>query len=535
MKLPTLQELLNAKEGENVEFKKATNHFSFDELAKYVCALSNEGGGYMVLGVSDERPRSVVGSSAFQQPERTRAGLMDRIHLRVDFEELEYQGKRVLVFVAPPRPVGMPIKEKGIYWGRRGDRLEPLSESDLRAIFAEVGHDFSAEVCAEANINDLDPVAIEDFRRRWIAKSRNASLSNLSMEQLLHDCEAMLQEGVTYAALVLFGKREALGRLLGQAEIIFEYRSSEASGPAQHREEFRQGFFSYYEKLWDIINLRNDKQHFQEGLFILDVPTFDERSVREAILNAVSHRDYQLGGSVFIRQYPRKLTVDSPGGLPPDVTPENILDRQSPRNRRIADLFARCGLVERSGQGMNLMFELSIKNGKLLPDMRGTDRYHVALTLDGHVQDVEILKMMEEIGQETLATFSTHDFLIVNMIQREKHVPEDFRDRLPRLLDLGILERAGRGRYILGKRYYHKTKRKGTYTRQKGLARETKKELLMKHIRDNKATGSKLSELCEVLPGESRSQVQVYLRELRGEGKIRLQGVTSAGRWFPKT
>ena len=119
--------------------------------------------------------------------------------------------------------------------------------------------------------------------------------------------------------------------------MIFEYRSTEASGAAQQREEFRAGFFSFYDRLWELINLRNNKQHYQDGMFVLDVPTFDERVVREAILNAVSHRDYQLGGSIFIRQYPHRLVVDSPGGFPPDITLDNILDRQSPRNRSAAD------------------------------------------------------------------------------------------------------------------------------------------------------------------------------------------------------
>lgn len=82
---------------------------------------------------------------------------------------------------------------------------------------------------------------------------------SLSVDQLLRDCEAITNDGITYAALVLFGKRESLGKHLPQAEIVFEYRSSEASGPASQREEFRVGFFSSYNRLWELINLRNDK------------------------------------------------------------------------------------------------------------------------------------------------------------------------------------------------------------------------------------------------------------------------------------
>lgn len=73
--------------------------------------------------------------------------------------------------------------------------------------------------------------------------------------------------------------------------------------------------------------------------------------IREAILNAVSHRDYRHAGSVFIKQYPTKIELVSPGGFPSGITPENIFWKQHPRNRRIAEVFARCGMVERSGQG----------------------------------------------------------------------------------------------------------------------------------------------------------------------------------------
>ena len=72
--LETVQELLEAKEGEHVQFKEAKNRFDFGEAAKCCCALANNGGGKLVFGITDKRPRSVAGSAAFDQPERTRMG-----------------------------------------------------------------------------------------------------------------------------------------------------------------------------------------------------------------------------------------------------------------------------------------------------------------------------------------------------------------------------------------------------------------------------------------------------------------------------
>ncbi len=534
--LDQLRHWLLALEGEHFEFKEARNRFSFDDLAKYCCALANEGGGKVLLGVTDKRPRTVVGTHAFLQPEVTRRTLMERLPLRIRVLEIAHPDGRVIIFDVPARPVGIAIKFDGIYWSREADSLVPMAEDKLRIIFAESGHDFSADICRGASLEHLDTTAIEDFRRRWIDKSKNDGLSALTHEQLLRDAEVLLDGGVTYAALVLFGIRSALGSFLGQAEVVFEYRSSDASGPAQQRKEYRQGFFAFYDDLWNSINLRNDMQHYRDGLFVLDIPTFAERSVREAVLNAVSHRDYQLGGNVFVRQYPRRLVIESPGGFPLGITADNVLDRQSPRNRRIADVFTKCGLVERSGQGMNLMFEQSIRDGKSRPDFTGTEAYHVVLTLHGEVSDPRFVQFLDKVGQETLSGFDTQDFLILDLVHRETPVPAALQPRLRRLADLGVVEVVGRGkgtRYLLSRRFYSMIGKRGSYTRRKGLDRETNKVLLFKHIQDTAQTGATLEELKQVLPSLSSSAVQWLMRQLKADGRVRMEGRTRTARWFP--
>ena len=532
-----LEKLMASKEGENLEFKEAKTKYDFEKLVQYCAALANEGGGKILLGITDKRPRTIVGSQAFKQPERTRAGLIERLHLNIDFSIVIHPAGRVLIFHVPTHPIGNPVKYKGIYWQRQGDSLIAMNEDRLRCIFAETGHDFSADICPGATMDDLDTAAIEDFRQRWINKSGNHGLTTLSQKQLLKDVEALVENKLTYAALILFGTRKALGRYLGQSEVIFEYRSSDASGPAQQRKEFRRGFFGFYDALWELINLRNDIQHFQSGLFVLDVPTFSERVIREAVLNAVSHRDYQLGGSVFIRQYPRRLVMESPGGFPVGINEQNILDRQSPRNRRIADIFAKCGLVERSGQGMNLMYELCIQESKSTPDFTGSDQYQIVLNLDGEIQDPRFLQFLEKVGKETLKLFSTADFLLLDHIHRESKIPEHLKNRLQSLVKMGVVERFGRGRgvkYVLSRRYYKMADEKGTYTRKKGLDRETNKALLLKHIKENKTEGSRLYELLQVLPALSVDQVKTLLRVMKAEGLIYVVGRTSAARWFPE-
>lgn len=136
--LDSVEELLEAKEGEHVQFKEAKNRFDFGEAARCCCALANDGGGKLVFGISDKRPRSVVGSRAFEQPERTRMGLIDKLKINVDFQLFTYEEKRVLVFDVKSRPIGMPVLYEGVAWIYDGDTLCPMPEDMRRRIAASM-------------------------------------------------------------------------------------------------------------------------------------------------------------------------------------------------------------------------------------------------------------------------------------------------------------------------------------------------------------------------------------------------------------
>ena len=180
---------MSQPEAERLEFKEAKNNFHFERLAKYCAALSNEGGGTIILGVTDRRPRRVVGTSVFEEPGRAVAGLCDRLRIRITVDEITHPSGRVLAFHSPARPIGMPIQFEGVYWGRAGDELRPLTADELRRVFDEAGPDFSAELHRFATLGDLDTTLIERFREMWIRKSGNEGLRSLSHQQLLEDAD----------------------------------------------------------------------------------------------------------------------------------------------------------------------------------------------------------------------------------------------------------------------------------------------------------------------------------------------------------
>lgn len=473
----------------------------------------------------------MVGTAAFLDPAAPREKIFQALRLRVEIDELRHPDGRVLVLHVPSRPVGVPLHHDGRYLMRLNEELVAMSPDQFQRILAEAQPDYTAEPLRDADVGAIDPVAVDNFRARWIRRSRNGGLATLSTEQLLTDAGLLVDGEVTLAALILLGTPQGVARQLPQAEVVFEYRSSDASTAYQQRLEFRQGFFRFYEELWGAINLRNDRQSYQDGLFRLEIPTFDETVVREAILNAVSHRDYRLGESVFVRQYPRRLELVSPGGFPPGITPANVLDRQSPRNRKVAEALQLCGLVERSGQGMNRMFEESIKQGKPVPDFTDTDAYQVSVSLRGEVQHPAFVRFLEKLGRDRVESFSTRDFLVLDYVHRGEPVHEALKPHVTRLIDLGAVERVGR-KFILSRAMYADMGQRGVYTRRKGLDHETQKELLLKHLREGARDGSPLSELVQVLPQLGERRMQSLLGELRIEGRVRVQGRRRWARWY---
>jgi len=175
---------------------------------------------------------------------------------------------------------------------------------------------------------------------------------------------------------------------------------------------------------------------------------------------------------------------------------------------------------------------LYYKEAKSLPDFKGTDDYLVCITLNGLVLDKRMLLLLGRIGNERLESLSTEDFLVINTLFYEQKLPSKLRSRTKRLIDMGIIENAGRSKYVLARSIYVATGKPGVYTRLVGLDRETNKELILKHIRKNGKQGSPLNELQQVLPGHSRRQIQFLLDDLKNEMRIKVAGKTKGAKWF---
>jgi len=523
-------EWLKNPEGCNLEFKKAANSFSKDkDLPDYCAALANEGGGKLILGVED-KTHQILGTKAFEGTcNKLSHELLNKIKIRVEVEEL-FCPNRVLIFHIPSHLPGQLIKSTGDYRYpmRAGESLIEMDVATLRRILNETEPDFSAKMVPGLAVNDMDAVAIADFRRRWAQKQGRPEYLNFSDEKLLHSVGILSDDGINYAGLILFAKKVKIDSLLPGSEIIFEWRSALK---VQHdfRKTWREPFFKVYEDVWATVNARNMRFPFQEGLIQREIYAFNEKAFREALLNAVAHRDYNMSDrSILIAVDPEKLVVKSPGGFPAGITPENILHEQAWRNRVIAETFEKAGLVERSGQGMDDIFGSTIRDGKGVPDFAGSDNYAVRLNIPIQLKDKGFVMFLEKVTDKKQIHLSFEEMYELECIREQRAGTLSFKDKF---LSLGIIEQVGRtkgAKYILAHAYYKHAGRPGVHTRLAGLSRDQKKELILTHLRRNKKGYVK-----DIEDGLSlkRKDVTNLLAELKRVGKIEFIGARKTGYW----
>lgn len=524
-----LDSWLQNQEGLNLEFKKAENNFSNTELFNYCCALSNEGGGKLIFGI-DPKFHAVVGTNLYRGTHDTISNeIFQKLGIRVDVEEIIHPNGRTLVFHVPTHYIGKPIQSNGVYWMRAGGSLKIMDEQTLKKKLNEHEQDFSSLIAGGITIADFDSEAVLSLRN-ILAKNNKKTLTDLNDTKLFTALEITTEKGVTFAGLILLCKKEKISEMLPCAEIVFEWRQEKKINH-DFRDEWREPFLKIYDDIWETISNRNSRIPIQEGLLQTEVLAFNEKAIREALLNAVTHRDYSIQSqSVFIKADPKNLIVISPGGFLPGITPDNAIDKQASRNRRLAEVFQKLGLVERSGQGMDQIFESTIREGKGLPNLSKSDESQVVLDLPAQVKDRNFILFLEKISHERQRIFSFEEIYELELL-RENKVINNLKNK-NKFLELGIIEKINKTsgtKYILSHKYYKYENKPGVYTRIRGLTREHKKELILKHI-EREGSGKK-KDFRDAFPDLKVSDISNFLQELKDEGKIQRKGSDRAGYW----
>lgn len=470
----TIKELQKLQESEDkVEFKEAKHNFPWNGGSHteqsdrrkcylgYVVALANEKGGLLVLGMEDKLPHKVVGSDfADGKIGALEDEVYERLGIRVHISELiDESGLRVVVTVIPSRPLGRMLKFEGVPLMRTGDSLRNMTDEEMIAIFSEQEPDFSAKICPELTVNDIDETAVRILKEKYALKQNNPAFKELPTEQLLRDLDLLTNDGLTNAALILLGKEEALKKYLPNAQVNIEYRKTVEQTHFDKRYRYLKPLFVGIDEIWEQLNARNLDHKINQNPYKFDIAYFNEEVVREAVLNAIAHRDYTINSEVVIKQSSEQMTITNAGGFPKGVNLDNLLTTNStPRSRLLAQILEKTGLVERSGQGVDKIYRITLAEGKPLPDYSKSDMFQVELTLKAAMEDDAFAMFMYQVqadrGEENpIGTFKT---IALHNIKEGKS--EGINTQLLQELEQEeLIKRSGGSaseKYVLADRYF---------------------------------------------------------------------------------
>lgn len=544
----SIEQLKYCKESEDkVEFKKGEHgNVAYDGGSRlkpserrrcilgYVTALCNEKGGSLVIGMEDKYPHKVVGTS---QNENSTGELEANIYRDTGIrpkiyelyeDEAEKKG-RVLVIDVPPRPAGTVFKFEDVPLMRVGEELKPMSDEVYLNIIQENEPDFSQQICRDATLDDLDPDALSVLKEKYAKKQNNPIFLTLSNRQILSDLQLITDEGVTNAAVILLGKEDFIKRVYPQASVMLEYRHSESQITFDNRISYSQPFFIMIDRLWHDIDLRNGKFQIKEGPYIFDVPYFNEEVIRESINNAITHRDYTRHSETVIKQYPQKLIVTNAGGFPHGVTIDNILTVPStPRNRLLADVLSKTGIVERSGQGIDKIFYRTLSEGKEAPDYSGSDAFNVELILSAIIQDKAFALFIESV-QQNLAEdnkLSVFEIVVLDKIRRNEKTTALDKAVIKQLMDRNLIEKRGKTNgihYILCRSYYEFTGNTAEYSKKSDWNTSQVTSIIIPFL--TKYNKAKMGDFVKLLDGHlTRRQVRVYIQHMVDQNILTASG-----------
>lgn len=486
---------------------------------EYACCFANGAGGVVVFGVADKvrgRRQAIHGAKGYDL-DAFRYGIFNgtRPGIEALVEEIavpEGTGK-ILVMRVPEgahKPYGTTA---GLYKQRVGKNCMALDPVVFqRAQISSAAVDWSGAPAIGLGLQDLDPLQLERARQILHSKAPSSGLLELSEVEFLQGLEAVRDGRVTHAGMLLFARREVLARYCPQAQFHYVFHDSETT--LARNDIDRLPLLEVVERMEHVfVGPLNPEREIELGLFKLRIPQFPVEGVREAVLNALTHRDYQNPGEILLRHSAKELVVTSPGGFVDGITPDNILRHEAvPRNRTLANALVKLRLVESSGIGRKRIFRSALVYGKRRPEY-STDGFSVTLRIfnqGAHEALAALIARLDAQGADVgldellvLDALRSQDFIDVS---EAAQVLQTSRDDARRVLDgmslpaLGLIERRGHtasATFHLAKGIAKELKGKAAYTKTRGLNPVRYAEMVREYLRDHQTIRNR--ELRELL------------------------------------
>lgn len=359
-------------EHQRLEFKEAKQQFDTRKLNEYCVALANEGGGVLLLGVADKPPRPVVGTQAFPNIVDAAEKLFQAVGFRVDIEAVAHPDGRVLVFHIPSRPRGTAYDCDGKYLMRAGEALVPMSEDQLRRIFAEGQPDWLEEpsrtgLDGQQVVELLDTQTFFELLKLPYPTERTGVLDRLVRERLVDEAAG------TYTvrrlgALLLARRLEDFPDVSRKAPRVIVYTGTSKLATKLDQTGTR-GYAVGFQGLVRFVMAQLPQNEVIEDALRKEVKLVPDVVIRELVANALIHQDFMVvGASAMIEVYSNRVEISNPGE--PLVPLERFIDGYQSRNERLADVMRRMGICEEKSSGIDRVVQAAEVYQLPAPDFR---------------------------------------------------------------------------------------------------------------------------------------------------------------------
>lgn len=521
-------------ETEWVEFKAARHGFGENDLGEYFSALSNEANlrrkphAWIVLGVGNHLSRKVVGTNWHRGNRATLDELKHKVaigtngHTFTEIYELILSEGRVLMFSIPPAPSGIPTPWKGHYFGRDGESKVALSISKLEEIRSQASQfDWSAEICPEATIDDLDNEALSVARDKFIRELGGRDLGDVpdqwDFSTFLNKARLTRNGKITRAALLILGKQEASHHLSPYpAQITWKLSAEEEA-----YEHFGPPFLMAIEKVFK--RIRNVKFRIQAFHRLLpdEIDKYDSKIVLEALNNCIAHQDYMQNARIIVTEKADRLVLQNRGGFFDGSVEDYILRERTPeryRNTFLVQAMVNLNMIDTLGMGIRRMFQQQRERYLPMPeyDLSNTDR--VVLSIFGRQIDENYGRILMERKDLNL-----EEIVALDRVQKSQTIGKEVAKRLR---DKGLVT----GRYpriFFAADVARVVDTPADYTKHRAFDKQYYKDLVINFLRQHREARpqdfqrllfDKLSDL--YTESQRKAKIRNLLQEMAREGKI---------------
>ncbi len=363
-----LLKLIYNGEDESLEFK--TSLRLKEEICQAVSAFSNTYGGSILIGISDDG--TIIGVDIGRNTLEELANYIKRNTEPTIFPSMKIEqiGKKKIVVIEVKESAEKPVFCGSHVYKRVGKTNQRISSSEIRKLAKESGKRiyWDEQICQDANLKDIDEKKVRRFLRRARFERRLEIVPDISVREALERLNLIKNNKLTNAAILLFGKKPQkfflqaklrCARYKGTTPITFVDLKIIEGDIIVQVEEAEKFFLSHIKKAAKIVGF--ERQEIWE---------YPISALREAIVNAICHRDYAYSSDITIGLFDDRVEISNPGTLPEPLTPEDLKKRHKsiPRNPLVANAFFLIKNIEQWGEGTNKIVKWCLEHGLREPD-----------------------------------------------------------------------------------------------------------------------------------------------------------------------